>query len=78
MTEQERKKMMNLADTITGEINRICVTKDLSELDAMCWHAKINIDRLTKMVYETRFREGLSPVTDEEKRYIVNDVLVVK
>lgn len=40
MNEQERKVMMNLADTINGEINRMCVTKDLSEFDTMYGHAK--------------------------------------
>lgn len=39
MTELERKKIMNLADTIQGEINRMCVTKELAELDTMYGHA---------------------------------------
>ena len=56
MTENERKTMMILADTINGEINRMCVTKDLTELDTMYGHAKKNIDKLSKMIYDARFR----------------------
>ena len=32
MTEIERKNMLILADTIKGEINRMCITKDIEEL----------------------------------------------
>ena len=56
MSEQEIKMMMNLADTIVGEINRMCVTKELSEFDVMYGHAKINLDKLSKMIYYARFR----------------------
>lgn len=49
MTEQERKKMLILADTIQGEINRMCVTNDLAELDTMALHAKKNIEKLNKL-----------------------------
>lgn len=55
MTENERKSIMILADTIKGEINRMCVTHELSELDTMYGHAKINLDRLSKMIYDARF-----------------------
>lgn len=55
MTENERKTMMILADTIQGEINRMCVTKELSEFDAMYGHAKKNLDKLSKMIYDARF-----------------------
>lgn len=58
MTEQERKVMMNLADTIQGEINRMCVTKDLAEFDSMYDHAKKNIDKLSKLIYNARFKAG--------------------
>ncbi len=51
MTEQKRKEMLILADTIQGEINRMCVTKDLSELDTMALHAKKNIEKLQNMRY---------------------------
>lgn len=52
MTERERQIMMNLADTIQGEINRMCVTKELSELDSMAMHAKKNIEKLQLMRYK--------------------------
>ena len=58
MSEQERKEMINLADTIVGEINRMCVTKELSEFDVMYGHAKRNLDKLSKMIYDARFRRG--------------------
>ena len=56
MTENERKTMMILADTIKGEINRMCVTKELSEFDTMYGHAKKNLEKLSKMIYDARFR----------------------
>lgn len=56
MTENERKSMMILADTIQGEINRMCVTKELSEFDTMYGHAKRNLDKLSKMIYDNRFK----------------------
>lgn len=56
MTENERKTIMILADTIHGEINRMCVTNELSELDTMYLHATKNLDKLSKMIYGTRFK----------------------
>ena len=56
MTENERKTVMVLADTIQGEINRMCVTEKLSEFDTMYAHARINFDKLAKMIYDARFR----------------------
>ena len=56
MNEQERKVMMNLADTINGEINRMCVTKELAEFDTMYGHAKKNLEKLSKMIYDDRFK----------------------
>ena len=49
MTEQERKCMLNIADTLKGEINRMCVTKDLSELDRMHLYARVNLNKLHAM-----------------------------
>ena len=54
MNEQERKVMMNLADTIKGEINRMCVTYELTELDSMHLHAKNNINRLATVGEDER------------------------
>ena len=58
MTEQERKSMLILADTIQGEINRMCVTKDLAELDTMALHAKENIKKLQDMRYKDMQGKG--------------------
>ena len=60
MTEQQRKEMMILADTIQGEINRMCVTAELSEFDTMYGHAKRNLDKLSKLIYDARFCAGES------------------
>lgn len=48
---EKKKEMMILADTIKGEINRMCVTDELSELDTMALHAKKNIEKLQNMRY---------------------------
>lgn len=56
MNEQERKTMLILADTIQGEINRMCVTEDLSELDTMALHARKNIEKLQNMRYYADFK----------------------
>lgn len=56
MTENERKTMMILADTIKGEINRMCVTKELAEFDSMYGHAKKNLEKLSKMIYDGKFK----------------------
>ena len=55
MTENERKSIMLLADTIEGEINRMCVTDDLNELDTMYSHANTNLDNLLSMIYNAKF-----------------------
>lgn len=67
MTEQQRKEMMNLADAIQGEINRMCVTKELSEFDTMYGHAKRNLDKLSKMIYDARFCVGEKAKSEEYK-----------
>ena len=56
MTELERKKMFNLADIIQCEINRMCVTHNLDELDSMAMYAKENIEKLQHMRFESDFR----------------------
>ena len=56
MTLNERKTMILIADIIEGEINRMCVTKDLAEFDTMYGHAKKNLDKLSKMIYDGRFK----------------------
>lgn len=56
MDENERKSMLVLANTIKEEINRMCVTKELVELDTMYNHAKRNLDALLKMIYNSKFK----------------------
>lgn len=51
MTEIERKNILILADTIKGEINRMCTTKDIEELDAMALCAQGNIEQLLSIRY---------------------------
>lgn len=58
MTEQENKEIMNLADMITGEVNRMCVTSNINELDSMAEHAIINIQELETMIYHAKFAKG--------------------
>lgn len=58
MTENERKEIMILADTINGEINRMCVTKEQTEFDSMHLHARKNIENLAGLIYKARFRKG--------------------
>lgn len=53
MTEDE--KIDFLVNSIKGDINRMCVTNDLSEFDAMYGRAKHSLDMLSKMIYERRF-----------------------
>ena len=52
---EKKKEIMILADTIQGEINRMCVTKSLIEFDTMYGHAKRNLDKLSKMIYDAKF-----------------------
>lgn len=49
MNREEHQKTMILADTIKGEINRMCVTDSLAELDTMADHAIRNIEKLQNM-----------------------------
>jgi len=45
----KQKEMLILAETIIGEINRMCITDSLAELDSMALHAKKNIEKLQTM-----------------------------
>lgn len=55
MTEQKRKEMSILSDTIIGEINRMCVTDKSSELDKMMKYAIKNIIKLHTIRFENDF-----------------------
>lgn len=58
MTEDERKAMVMLADTLEGEINRMCLTKDLAEFDTMYAHARVNLKKLADDIYTVRFAKS--------------------
>lgn len=63
MTENERKTVMILADTIQGEINRMCVTQDMSEVEKMCGYAITNLVKLAWLRYNTaRFERGVNNI----------------
>lgn len=42
----QNKEVLNLADMIEGEINRMLVTNNLAELDTMTLHALKNVKKL--------------------------------
>ena len=67
MSENERTEMMVLVDTIKGEINRMCVTKELAEFDAIHGRAQVNIDQLATMIYNARFKVESE---DEELEFV--------
>lgn len=58
MNENARKEIMNLADTIQGEINRMCVTNELTELNTMAFYARINLRKLAWFIYKAKFKKG--------------------
>lgn len=64
----QSKELLNLADTITGEINRMCVTHELAELDTMALHARKNIEKLKEMRYEEDFKHRGKSAESEETR----------
>lgn len=45
----QNKELLNLADMIQGEINRMCVTDDINELYNMAMYARKNINKLCAM-----------------------------
>lgn len=51
MTREKHQYMMILVDTIKGEINRMCVTNSLAEMDTMADYAIRNIQKLQNMLY---------------------------
>lgn len=55
MQNEKTMAILITADIIAGEINGMCVAKDLSELNAMHRHAQRNLDILADMIYEARF-----------------------
>lgn len=48
----QNKEVLNLANTIQGEINRICVSDDVEEINSMANWARQNIQKLFKLRYK--------------------------
>jgi hypothetical protein len=67
MIKNERNAMKILAYTIEGEINRMCVAKDLAEFDTMYEHAKKNLEKLSMMIYDSRFNVDVEPESEGEE-----------
>ena len=56
MTDEQRKEILILSDTIQGEVNRMCVTNELTELFKMEYHAIDNIRKLRDLRCKYAFR----------------------
>ena len=56
------EKIIEIADMLEGEINRMCVTNDIVELETMTYHAWKNIVRLQGI----RHNEIVSRMRGEE------------
>ncbi len=52
-----------LQDALKAEINRMCTTIDLSEFDKAYGKAKTNLEKLSKLVYESKFKFSNDPNT---------------
>lgn len=61
MTNSQRKEVRDLLNIIRGEINRMCIADELAELDTMYGHAKKHLDKLHKMIFESRFKISNDP-----------------
>lgn len=48
----QSQELLLIADAIDGEINRMCITDDLEELDTMALHALKNIKKLQSIRYK--------------------------
>ena len=55
MTENQRKDILNLSDTIKGEVNRMCVTNDIFELHDMASYARVRVSELEDLIHEAKF-----------------------
>lgn len=53
---KKMREIITLADTIQGEINRMCVTDELLEFDSKYAHAKRNLETMHKIIYDWRFK----------------------
>ena len=52
MSELDRRKILIIADMLENEINMMCATDSLKELDNMAYHALRNIIKLQEMRHE--------------------------
>lgn len=50
--ENKRKEILNLADTMQGEINRMCVTDDFEELWKMEKYLILNAHKMWEMNHD--------------------------
>lgn len=48
----EQKQIYHITDMLNGEINRMCVTDDIGELQSMYGFAKKNLEQLWGMMYQ--------------------------
>ena len=61
MTDSELAKMQFWANTVKDEIDRMCAAESLLEFVTMHGQATINLDKLTRIICESRF----SPESEE-------------
>ena len=66
MTENEIRTMMLIADRLEGEINRMCVTKELSEFNTMYSYAKKNLEMLSNIIFNAKFLPFPEVYTEEK------------
>lgn len=57
MRENERKAMLEIADLIKAEVDRLCMSNNIFEVIDMCSYARANIERLYLLRHED-LREG--------------------
>ena len=57
LTSDELKTIHIEEDMLKGNLNRMCVTEELTELDTMTQHAKNRIENIRRMNYK-RLMEG--------------------
>ena len=61
MTEQERKEITDLADTLREEINKMCVTDKDEQMENMYQYAMQDLTKLANLIYYYKFKENTTP-----------------
>ena len=72
----QSKELLNLADTIKGEINRMCVTDDINELYNIAMCARKNINKLCSMRDDLEMAQKEQPkkkLTLSERQKVVRE-----